>query len=76
MDFLVDADEVVTADLSKELLAINFESPHCEGFEVNRKVFLKINGSITVNGFRTGIYVFFAQIPGRWKVKMCMRVLL
>ena len=39
--FWLDADEVVTADLSKELTAINFESPHCEGFEVNRKVFFE-----------------------------------
>jgi glycosyltransferase involved in cell wall biosynthesis len=39
--FWLDADEVVTADLSKELLAINFESPNCEGFEVNRKVFFE-----------------------------------
>lgn len=39
--FWLDADEVVTANLSKELSAINFESPHCEGFEVNRKVFFE-----------------------------------
>jgi len=36
--FWLDADEVVTAELSKELRSINFESPHCQGFALNRKV--------------------------------------
>ena len=39
--FWLDADEAVTAELSKELSAINFENPLCEGFEVNRKVFFE-----------------------------------
>ncbi len=39
--FWLDADEVVTAELSKELRAINFESSACEGFEINRKVFFE-----------------------------------
>ena len=39
--FWLDADEVITAELSDELSSINLESPHCEGFEVNRKVFFE-----------------------------------
>lgn len=39
--FWLDADEVVTAELSRELRAINFENPHCEGFDLNRKVFFE-----------------------------------
>jgi glycosyltransferase involved in cell wall biosynthesis len=39
--FWLDADEVLTAKLSKELRIINFGRSHCEGFEVNRKVFFE-----------------------------------
>jgi glycosyltransferase involved in cell wall biosynthesis len=39
--FWLDADEVVTAELSEELRAINFENPQCEGFYLNRKVFFE-----------------------------------
>ena len=39
--FWLDADEVVTAELSNELRSINFGRSHCEGFEVNRKVFFE-----------------------------------
>ena len=39
--FWLDADEAVTAELSKELSAINLESSDCEGFEINRKVFFE-----------------------------------
>jgi glycosyltransferase involved in cell wall biosynthesis len=39
--FWLDADEAVTPELSKELSTINFESSHCEGFEVNRKVYFE-----------------------------------
>ena len=39
--FWLDADEVITPELDKELKGINFESSTCEGFEVNRKVFFE-----------------------------------
>ena len=39
--FWLDADEVVTTELLNEFRAINFESPRCEGFELNRKVFFE-----------------------------------
>ena len=39
--FWLDADEVVTPDLSKEIRAINFESLTCTGFEINRKVYFE-----------------------------------
>ena len=39
--FWLDADEVLTPELDKELKGIDFESSTCEGFEVNRKVFFE-----------------------------------
>ena len=39
--FWLDADEVMTPELDKELKGINFESSTCEGFELNRKVFFE-----------------------------------
>ena len=41
MGFWLDADEVITPELDKELKGINFDSSTCEGFEVNRKVFFE-----------------------------------
>jgi glycosyltransferase involved in cell wall biosynthesis len=39
--FWLDADEVVTPDLAKELIATNFASSVYAGYELNRKVFFE-----------------------------------
>ena len=71
----MDADEVVTTELSEELRSINFENPHCEGFDLNRKVFFEKKWINHGEWFPDWNLRIFRSNCGKWNTVMCMRVL-